>query len=357
MRLRHARAHVVGGAPGGAIDGVYGALSWREGVLLELVDDDGHTGWGEASPLPGLSREVIADVRTALGALDPAAFSLDGSPILAVERALESIPRALPSARFALETALLDLLARARATSVAALLGAAPDARRELSALLAGDSADALARAATRAVGDGARTLKLKLDGRAPLEDAVARVRAVRAAAPAPVALRLDANATFDPDGVLDSLRALAASGVQLVEEPVFGRALLGLSSSAIPIAVDESLAHADATLRDALVAMACAVVLKPTVLGGVLACRTLAREAHSRGVPAIITHTLDGPIALAAACALALALPRGLAHGLAPHPALAAYPSAHVDAIDGFELATPATLGLGVHGCFGAAA
>jgi len=357
VRLVRSRVRLVGGAHGGGIDGLHGVPACREGVWLALVDERGRTGWGEASPLPGMSPETCASAYEALAALEPGSLAMAELSPRAVERALEAIPSALPSVRFALETALLDLVARSRDTSVAALLGAAPDARRELCALLAGPRPDALAEAATRAVRDGARALKLKLDGRAPLADAVARVRAVREAVPATVAVRLDANGTFDPATVSEALAALSAWSPDLFEEPVSGRALLALGRSSIPIAVDETFAAADAALRESLLGVAAALVLKPTLLGGVLACRALARTALARGVPTIVTHTLDGPIALAAAAALALALPRGLAHGLAPHPALAAYPAAHVDALDGLALRTPATPGLGVRWSLGAAA
>ena len=360
MRLRRARVHVVGGAPDAPIDGAHGPRARREGLLLALTDDRGHTGWGEASPLPGLSVDTMADAHAALDGLDVGSIAVDEVSLDAIAGAVAALPSTLPSARFALETALLDLAARSRDMSVAELLGAERGARRALSALLSGVTPDALAESAARAVRAGATTLKLKLDGRAPLGDNVARVRTVRSAARAPIALRLDANGTFDPARVTDTLAALAFAAPELVEEPVAGHALLALLAhprSPIPIAVDESLATTDLALRDALLGAVFAVVLKPTLLGGLLACRALARTAQSRGVRAIVTHTLDGPVALAAAAALALALPRGLAHGLAPHPCLAAYPVAELDAIQGLELRVPEAPGLGVRGHFGAAA
>jgi O-succinylbenzoate synthase len=71
------------------------------------------------------------------------------------------------------------------------------------------------------------------------------------------------------------------------------------------------------------------ALVLKPTVLGP---ARTLALAGAARraGVPAVLSHALEGPIGMAADIELALALGAGaigaLAVGLDAHPGLSAW-------------------------------
>ena len=37
----------------------------REGILLRLTDLEGRTGWGDAAPLPGFSRETLDGARAA----------------------------------------------------------------------------------------------------------------------------------------------------------------------------------------------------------------------------------------------------------------------------------------------------
>ncbi len=63
--------------------------------------------------------------------------------------------------------------------------------------------------------------------------------------------------------------------------------------------------------------------------LGGLTRCLSLARSARERGIAVVVSHLLDGPIALAAAAALALAVgsPERAA-GLEPHVGLAAWPA-----------------------------
>ena len=62
-------------------------------------------------------------------------------------------------------------------------------------------------------------------------------------------------------------------------------------------------------------------------VLGGLSHCLELGRRARALNLGVVVSHSFDGPVALAAAAALALALPAGIAQGLAPHAGLSAWP------------------------------
>jgi hypothetical protein len=61
-----------------------------------------------------------------------------------------------------------------------------------------------------------------------------------------------------------------------------------------------------------------------------------------------VLSHTFDGPVAWRAAAALALALPTGSAHGLAPHAGLDAWQLAPPPVVDG-SLRAWAEPGLGL--------
>src|SRR5262249_163019 len=99
----------------------------RPGVALRLLDDEGAHGDGEASPLLGVSREDLAASRRALGAVGARLRIVPEADCAedAVREALAPFADELasvPSARFALESALLDLLGQRRGASVAACL-------------------------------------------------------------------------------------------------------------------------------------------------------------------------------------------------------------------------------------------
>ena len=280
----------------------------------------GAVGLGEATPLPGRSPDTAEDCAAAVAALR-AALPLPLSPHTALDAAADlaaAVAPDAPAARFAIETALVDLVARTTGVAMARLLAAAPARRIAVNALVA-DPAEAAA-----AVARGVGTVKLKLHGGQGADLALAR--AVRAAIGG-ARLRVDGNLAWPP-GELDArLAALAALGVEYVEEPAPGVAAAARAPLAAPLALDESLAdpEREAWLDRALGSRAiAAVVLKPTLLGGLAACLELAARARGHGVDAVVTHTFDGPVALAAACELARAIGGPRAHGVDRHPLLA---------------------------------
>ena len=307
----------------------------RPSLLVELGDEAGRIGVGEASPLPPFSREdvdacaaLLGRAHERLGALDEAA-----SPVDAVAAALRSYGSALdaaPAARFALETALFDLLGQQRCLSVAACLGgSAASARVPLNALLLAPPLDTLAERAAAVAASGFSALKIKLRGRDDHDFAreLAALLEVRARLPLPFEIRLDPNAAWTVEQARRRLDALAPLAPSFVEQPVPAPDLPHLGLCAVPWAADESLAHPE-LVEKLLTSRGCAAfVLKPPVLGGLLRARALALRAQERGIGVVVTHFFDGPHAMAAACELALSLPAPpLACGLAPHEQLAAF-------------------------------
>jgi L-alanine-DL-glutamate epimerase-like enolase superfamily enzyme len=209
----------------------------------------------------------------------------------------------VPAARFALETALLDLVARGRGVSVASLLAGGaplwPIARSGLvdfaSPTLTEDARSLLARQIT--------TIKAKIGARALTQDLASLARLRDAVGPA-VRIRLDANGAFsEPAAALD---LLAPFDVELVEEPTRGEALLALGPCAVPWAADESLL--DRRIARALLdTPSCAAIVVKPAIHGLRGALALCRAASVRHKPVIVTHLIDGPIAVAAACELAL--------------------------------------------------
>ncbi len=326
----------------------------REAVLVILRDEAGRMGVGEAAPIPGFTRETFDGV---VRALDVSSASIDQvdddvPAFEAIARALAphgALLEAFPSARFAIETALLDLLARRCGCDVATFLRSAtraaaraackcphpPSADRaplEASALLTtAHDPPALVKAGLHAVARGFRTLKVKLRATddASLDREIESLTALRYAVPS-ATLRLDPNGRWSVPDARRFLARLAPLGPLFVEQPVCPDDLADLGPCAVPWAADESLHHAGIAPGDRVAAphltgqSGCAAfVVKPAALGirGALACADLA---VSRGLPVVVTHFMDGPVGLAAACELALSLePSPLPCGLDPHEGL----------------------------------
>jgi len=308
---------------GGAVRGVANAgQSWprRDGLLLVLEG----ACLGEATPLPGFCDDSLERARAALGSLPAPVDDVDAVEALARELAS-------PSARFALETALLDRIARRRGVALSRLLGAKVDGVPR--SVLVGTMSDpGMLDNAQRAVTRGARTLKLKATGR-DLDEESRRLTELRSRVGPDVALRLDLNGSLDAPAAREALVTYARHGVELCEEPAAGAELRKLGAEATPWLTDES-ALGDDAFEAFLSHPSCAgFVLKPTCTGGLLPALRRARRALASGKRAIVSHAFEGPVALAAAAALALALGED-AHGVDTHPALVAFPAAELSAL-----------------------
>jgi o-succinylbenzoate synthase len=303
-----------------------GTWTERTGLTLIVEDDAGLFGFGEAAPLPGFSPDDLESARGALVALLGTRFPEYGRCDIAA--ALADVVPPLPSAaaRMALETALLDLWAHQASVPAWALLrphdgSAMPEL--PLSLWLPGEPAAALA-AAEEALDRGVRSFKVKLDGRDASDAGVSMLEALRAGLGPHVELRADANRSLTVAQAASLGPRLAELGVLWVEEPTPeppGRDL------GVPIALDESLVGARPSFLEFRAAGVRAIVLKPTVLGGLAPCLKLASAASEVGLGSVVSHTLEGPLGTMGAAALAFALGPGRpADGLAPHLGLSGF-------------------------------
>ncbi|MBI5549223.1 MAG: o-succinylbenzoate synthase [Deltaproteobacteria bacterium] len=338
-----------------------GELARREGWRVALRTAK-TIGRGEAMPWPAFGTETPEAAEQALRSFE---LSKVTGSVEEVREAIAGLGQT-PAARFAVEAALLEHLARSRELSVARLLGesipafaaASTPSQVRTGTLLDSEAPEKLAAEAASAVGAGFRTLKVKVAARAPSDDE-ARLRAVREAVGKDVRLRIDANGGWTEEQAREALRRLGSVALELCEQPVPALAFEALRRlrGQVPcaIAADEALLQAGAA--ESLLAgshpAVDVVVLKPVALGGLLVALDLAQRARAVGVAAFVTTMLDGPIATAAAAHLAALLDSsdgcGPAHGLATGALFvesASHPSLRVE---GGRVAIPDVPGWGV--------
>lgn len=293
----------------------------RESWIVRLVDGDAGFGVGEAvlDRSDGETAGIVLDrlvhelVMAAPGGRLPSATELElhGAPGRALRAALDS-------ARFDLE--------RAPGAAVGA---GGPGVG--VNATIPSIGPVAAGEAASQAVAAGYRTLKLKAGAERETELLVDRVRAVRTAVGSEVRLRLDVNGAWDLETATDRLEAIARFAIEYVEQPLAGddpSALAELRRRVrTPIAADESVTSLRAA-RDLIEAGAVDVlVVKPARVGGPIAAAEIAELAAERSVPVVVSTLFETGIGIAAALAVAAALPsvagpaaadRALDHGLA---------------------------------------
>ena len=272
----------------------------REGLLVELASDEGATGWGEAAPLPGFSRESLDEVS---GQLSHLAGSLVGREItvdleggFARELDLEGgFARELdlaPSARFGFELATWDLCAASSGRMLPELVTSHPRATVPINALIS--SPDHAIEEARRARAAGYEAVKLKVGGRGVEEDAEL-VRALSETLDGDVSLRLDANRAWTFEEADRFARGTADLRLEYVEEPLSDPAGLPRLASTchLPVALDESIAGMEPeALEDH--GYARAVVLKPTLLGGISRTLRFARISTRLGMRPVISSAYE---------------------------------------------------------------
>ncbi|MEP7208233.1 MAG: mandelate racemase/muconate lactonizing enzyme family protein [Casimicrobiaceae bacterium] len=293
----------------------------RGATIVEVVTDDGLSGWGEAL-CQGLQPPEIA-AAAIRSAFRPLLLGADASQPEVLWHRMYNQSRdyglkgAVIGAISAIDIALWDLLGKSLDRPVHALLGGAFRTRVQPYATgfyrLAGrGEATRLAAEAERHAANGFTAMKIKLGF--GVDDDLTVMREVRAAlGDASVALMIDTNHAY---GVADAIRlgrALDDCALRWYEEPVVQEDLAGYRevrrAVGCPIAGGEN----EFTLfgfRD-LVAARAVDVVQPDIAasGGFTACRHITAIAHAHGV-AVNPHVWGSAIGQAASLHLIAALP-----------------------------------------------
>ena len=308
--------------------------STRDGWLLRVTLDDGSVGLGECSPLPGLHRETRAEsgaqlavVASLLERVDvPTNVTLlNGAFTSWIEDVVgvRSSGELFPSVRFAVESAVTNALAASAGKTLSRIM-TGDDGRAEVDDVLvnglvdAATDVDAARREARALVDAGYACLKVKVARGAGSEGARAdaeRLAAIRQEVGPNVILRADANRGWDLGEALDfGARAQELGvGLQYVEEPT--RASHEIAAfhftTGVPVALDETIddilrESTDFAAASAAIARVAdrstgivAVVLKPSVVGGVEATASVARIAMSRGVRPVLSSAFESGVGL----------------------------------------------------------
>ena len=260
-------------------------------VVVAEVADGPHAGRGEAVPYPRYdetpegTRDEIESVRNAIE---------DG---LTREDLLKALSPG--AARNALDCALWDLEAKQAGRPAWALAGLEAPKPCITAFTLSLDTPDNMGRAAARHA--HLPLLKLKVTGTGDLE----RIRAVRANAP-DASLIVDANEGWSSSMLDDLLPALAALGVEMVEQPLPAaedEALAG-RRFAIPLCADESChTRADLPRLEGRYPM---VNIKLDKTGGLTEALALAAEAEAMGFRIMVGSMVGTSLSMAPAALLA---------------------------------------------------
>ena len=294
-----------------------------ENIFASVELEDGTVGFGEGVPRPYVTGETLESCWQALENLAAEQLVEAWPSPGAMDEALDFLlagTRKAPSARSALELALLDALGKASGKPAACIAAEALGTKPPIEGEIAYSAVLPLVRPALlRALCWGARAYgfpSVKLKVTRPAEEGTRRLEAARRWLGPAVELRADANGAWSPEETLGALEACRRAGVTCLEQPVERASwseLAGMLPSPQPVALmaDESVCTEEDLLRlvssDSVQAVNCRVAK----MGGLMPAARIGRAASEAGVDILVgCHVGESTLLSAAGRHLAALLP-----------------------------------------------
>lgn len=326
-----------------------------ESVLVEIMDTDGRSGWGEGAATWRVTGDSVAGIEAAAGGpLRDAVIGRHPEDLVAVCADVERAIVGNTAAKSAVDCALHDLAARRLGVPLPHLLGSAT-LRVPTDVTLAAGSPAAMADAAAIRAAEGFTVLKVKVaDGSA---DDVERLRRIRGAIGPAMGVRVDANQGWTPRQAVRAVRAMEDAGlaVELVEQPVAAGDLDGLAfvtaHVATPVLADESVWSAGDLLEVVRRRAADLVNIKLAKCGGIAPARRLVAVAQASGTGVLIGSMMETQVGVGAAASLATVSRSAAVDDLDAAWWLASSPVRGGLHYDGADVVLPGAAGLGIDG------
>lgn len=261
-------------------------------VVVVEIEQQGQRGVGECTPYPRYGESeisVMEQLTAASAAITQGATRMD---------LLQLMPAG--AARNAIDSALWDLECRLSGRDLWQLSGVASPQRVVMAQTVSIGTPEAMAFAARELEQQGATLLKIKLDNHFISE----RLVAIRAAAPQ-MTLIVDANESWQTEGLAARCQLLADLGVAMLEQPLPACEDSALENfiHPLPICADESC-HTSGDLAQ-LVGRYQMVNIKLDKTGGLTEGLKLAVQARAQGFEIMLGCMLCTSRAIAAALPL----------------------------------------------------
>jgi muconate cycloisomerase len=295
-------------------------MGYQSLVIVEVRSGDGLAGIGEGVTPggPWWGGESIEGIKLMIDSyLAPAVLRLNNPYPRTAMQAMDRHVADNSFAKAAVEMALWDLLGKRAGLSVAELLGGPVHATFAITWALSAEDAPKVTDEAVAKLAEGYRGFKFKMGAINAGQD-IARVAAIREKLPEDIFTVADPNGVWGEYTARLGLRALATSGIDVIEQPVPGwniDALARLRGYApIQVLADESAR----TVQDAMAlgrSMATdSVSLKVPKAGGIGRAEAMAKIAVASGIDLYGGSTLESSIGAAASAQLFATWPRVLA-------------------------------------------
>jgi L-alanine-DL-glutamate epimerase-like enolase superfamily enzyme len=283
----------------------FGRRAGMVSVLIEVETDEGVVGLGEAAAYPS-----AAVVLAVLSSIEPMVLGEDPFAIEKLVRRIDLVGtwhhvRASSPAIAAVEMACWDIAGKVCGQPLHNLFGGRFRDAVEFFYYVSGATPDDVAEQARQARKDGFGTCYLKVGADDPRVDEE-RVGALRDGAGPDMRIRVDANEAWSPGSAVRTIRRLERYDLELVEQPVSGRALAEMAYVRGRIDTPLLANEASWTRHDQLnvIRAGAADVLSVDnqLDGGLLNLKRSAGICEAAGLP-VVKHSLgELGVALAAA-------------------------------------------------------
>ena len=315
MRIAEVRAHVLEAPLQEPFAWSFNATSIRASCLVEIVAEDGTTGWGECFGPARLNAAIVRAMGADLIGKDGLASELHWQHLY--NRYRDQGQKGLAvTALSGIDIALWDLKGRHFEAPIHVLMGG--PLRRSVKAyatgtyrLPSGDPLDYIVREVQGYVAEGFSAVKLKIGFGVDEDERL--IRAVREAIGPKVGLMLDANHGFDALEAIELGRRCAGLGIGWLEEPVVPDDLDSYvevrRGQPIPVAGGEC-EFTRWGFREVLTRRAIDILQPDTcAAGGLSECKKIADMATAFGVR-YVPHVWGCGVGLATALQLLAVLP-----------------------------------------------
>ncbi|HJT20733.1 MAG TPA: dipeptide epimerase [Nitrospira sp.] len=288
-----------------------GARIRAENVFVRIALGGGAHGYGEAAPFPEVGGEDRLSCMNALNRLCSIILHRPVDRFSDIAEEMRVIAPDQPSARCALETAMIDAYCRARKIPMWELWGGSDVRKRETDITIPICDLAKTVELARSWHQKGFRIFKMKV-GR-DVEEDIRRLRAVHDALPG-ISFIGDGNQGFSQKECLRFTKGIVQFGGKLIllEQPLDREDLDGLAAirreTGVPVAADESVR----SLADAkrVVAQASADYINIKIMKtGVVEARTIADYTRSRGLKLMIGGMVETRVAMGCSFSLVLGM------------------------------------------------
>ena len=289
-------------------------LSERKGFIITIIDENNFVGYGEVAPLVGFSLETYEDCEIALNKLHYSIIEKTSSNLeFDLISELQSISN-LPSLRFGVEQAFISLLIKRK--ELTSLLN--HDKIVAVNGLVAIASKNRMLKNIDSLLAKNIKTIKVKA-GIGKFEDEIDLINLITSRVDDSIKIRIDVNGNWNYQQTEIAVNNLDKTKIDFIEQPVgdINEIVMLSDFSPIPIAVDEAIKNCNDAKNIIKKSNISTIVLKPSILGGIIETIGLIKSAEKFNKRIIISSAFESAVGRSALVLLASLVNGNYAHGL----------------------------------------